>query len=65
MGRSLRIKSNSAEETREIGRVIGEQAQPGTLPADRPPGGGEKRAFRRVSAGGWGSRKTCAARRSC
>jgi len=29
--RSLRIKSCSAEETREIGRVIGEQAQPGDV----------------------------------
>ena len=31
MGRSLRIKSNSADETREIGRIIGEQAQPGDV----------------------------------
>ena len=31
MGRSLRIRSNSAEETREIGRIIGEQAQPGDV----------------------------------
>ena len=31
MDRSLRIKSRSAEETREIGRVIGEQARPGDV----------------------------------
>ncbi len=31
MDRALRIKSNSAEETREIGRIIGEQAQPGDV----------------------------------
>lgn len=29
--RSLRIRSSSAEETREIGRIIGEQAQPGDV----------------------------------
>lgn len=31
MNRSLRIKSNSAQETREMGRIIGEQAQPGDV----------------------------------
>ena len=31
MDRSLRINSNSAEKTREIGRIIGEQAQPGDV----------------------------------
>ncbi len=31
MNRSLRIKSNSVQETREMGRIIGEQAQPGDV----------------------------------
>ena len=31
MNRSLRIKSSSARETQEIGRMIGEQAQPGDV----------------------------------